>query len=135
MSVSALPIFRDLAHSKRGVGAADLVVHARPLQQSLCRPTASKLLCTGELRAEMSHSVVRESAISVSFGGTASGLLQALDDVSDAGLEAFVHKPLDNAGLPDYCDEACLEKSVWVRAPKAPHHDVFRVSGGCMPVL
>ena len=68
----------------------------------------------GELSADASHSVVRESAIPVSFGGTASGLLQALDDVSDAALDAFVHKPLDNAGLPDYCDEACLEKSVWV---------------------
>ena len=72
-------------------------------------------LCIGELSADVSHSVVREGAIPVSFGGTASGLLQALDDVSDAALDAFAHKPLDNAGLPDYCDEACLEKSVWVR--------------------
>ena len=35
--------------------------------------------------------------------------------MSDAALDTFVHKPLDNAGLPEYCDEACIEQSVWVR--------------------
>jgi len=77
--------------------------------------------------------VVREGAIPVPFGGTASGLLQALDDVSDAALDAFAHKPLDNAGLPDYCDEACLEKSVWVRdgrdARRAGSNDCFTATG------
>ena len=95
---------------------------------------ATSGFAAGELSAEASHSVVRESAIPVSFGGTASGLLQALDDVSDAALDAFVHKPLDNAGLPDYCDEACLEKSVWVRDGSNCRRAGHRLSAGCTPL-
>ena len=44
----------------------------------------------------------------------ASSLLMALDDISDAVQDDVLLKPLDNTGLPQYCDETCLEQSVWV---------------------